>query len=218
MTPHATNWFPLVLKMIVVFSIVFAANVATTWYIESLDVQIWPESKEIVDRAVLAAVATYIVLMVLPFLPAIEIGLVLMTMLGPKGVLVVYACTVTALIIAFGIGRLIPAQPLIGFLVWLRLEKAATVFTEFDATPADKRLVFIAERGPAGVFPSLVRHRYWLLALLLNIPGNAVIGGGGGIAMMAGLSRLYSFPLYLLTISLGVLPGPIIILLAKSIP
>ena len=213
-----TNWLPLALKMIVVFSIVFAVNVATSWYIETLDIQIWPEYMEIVDRAVLAAVATYIVLMAMPFLPAVEIGLVLMTMLGPKGVLVVYACTVIALVIAFGMGRLIPEQPLIGLLRWLRLEKSAAVLTAFDATPPDERLAFIAERAPEGVFPALVRHRYWLLALLLNVPGNAVIGGGGGIAMMAGLSRLYSFPLYLLTISLGVLPGPIIILLAKSIP
>jgi hypothetical protein len=54
-----------------------------------------------------------------------------------------------------------------------------------------------------------------MLVLLLNLPGNALIGGGGGIAMMAGLSRLYSFPLYLFLISVAVLPGPILVILSK---
>lgn len=37
--------------------------------------------------------------------------------------------------------------------------------------------------------------RYVALAVLLNIPGNVVIGGGGGIAFAAGMTRLFSFPL-----------------------
>jgi len=43
----------------------------------------------------------------------------------------------------------------------------------------------------------------------LNIPGNYVIGGGGGIALIAGVSRVYSIPGFLLTILLAVAPVPL---------
>ena len=33
-----------------------------------------------------------------------------------------------------------------------------------------------------------LRHRYVALAVIVNVPGNAMIGGGGGIMMMAGMS------------------------------
>jgi hypothetical protein len=42
---------------------------------------------------------------------------------------------------------------------------------------------------------------------------NSVIGGGGGIAFMAGLSRLFSFPLYLLAVIIGVSPVTILFLI-----
>jgi hypothetical protein len=37
-----------------------------------------------------------------------------------------------------------------------------------------------------------LRRRYIAPALALNIPGNALIGGGGGIALFAGVSGLYA--------------------------
>ena len=55
----------------------------------------------------------------------------------------------------------------------------------------------------------LLRQRYLALALLLNMPGNFVLGGGGGIAMMAGLSRVFSPPLFLLMTMLAVAPVPL---------
>jgi hypothetical protein len=65
--------------------------------------------------------------------------------------------------------------------------------------------------------PALLKRRYLVLAALLNLPGNVVIGGAGGIAMLAGMSRLYSFPKYLLLVSVAVLPGPILITLSKFV-
>lgn len=51
--------------------------------------------------------------------------------------------------------------------------------------------------------------------LLLNVPGNVVIGGGG-IALMAGLSRLLSFPACLLTVVCAAAPVPLILFLAEQ--
>ena len=59
--------------------------------------------------------------------------------------------------------------------------------------------------------PVLVRHRYVALAVLFNMPGNFLLGGGGGIAMVAGVSRLYSVPGFLVTVAIAVSPVPLAI-------
>jgi hypothetical protein len=53
------------------------------------------------------------------------------------------------------------------------------------------------------------------LAVLLNLPGNIIIGGGGGIALIAGMTRLYSPPTYLTTIAIAVAPVPVIVTLTE---
>lgn len=79
--------------------------------------------------------------------------------------------------------------------------------------PVRARLNLLFERAPSRIVPFLLRHRYIAIAVALNIPGNSVIGGGGGIAFVAGLSRLFSFPLYLLAVAIGVSPVVILFLI-----
>lgn len=62
----------------------------------------------------------------------------------------------------------------------------------------------------------LLRHRYLIIGILFNVPGNALIGGGGGIGLIAGMSKLYPFPKYLLLICLAITPGPILFLLRAA--
>jgi hypothetical protein len=57
----------------------------------------------------------------------------------------------------------------------------------------------------------LARHRYVALAVLINVPGNAVIGGGGGLAFAAGMSGVFSIPAFLITVAIAVLPVPLAI-------
>ncbi|MGA6994478.1 MAG: hypothetical protein WBX50_11355, partial [Candidatus Deferrimicrobiaceae bacterium] len=64
--------------------------------------------------------------------------------------------------------------------------------------------------------PFLLRQRYLVIGVLFNLPGNALIGGGGGIGLIAGMSRLFPFPKYLLLICLAITPGPIIFLLRAA--
>jgi hypothetical protein len=45
----------------------------------------------------------------------------------------------------------------------------------------------------------------------LNLPGNTLLGGGGGIALMAGLSGLYPMPAYLTTVAIAVAPVPLLV-------
>lgn len=216
LTPRTgSTWAITLAKLSILIVVIVMANISATWLIDRIEFQIWPEHMEIVDRAVLISVILYICLMATPFIPGVEIGLALMTMLGPKGILITYACTLVALSISFGIGRLIPSNILIAFLQWLHLTRAAALAEKFYGVQAEDRLDFLVERLPQRTLPALLKRRYLVLAVLLNIPGNAVIGGGGGLAMMAGMSRLYSFPAYLLLISVAILPGPIVVMLSK---
>ena len=76
----------------------------------------------------------------------------------------------------------------------------------------------IVGNAPARVIPFLAEHRYLAVAIAFNLPGNTLIGGGGGIGMLAGISSLFPFPRYLLTVSLAVAPVPLFILANGGIP
>jgi hypothetical protein len=54
-----------------------------------------------------------------------------------------------------------------------------------------------------------LRYRYVALALAVNTPGNSVIGGGGGIMMIAGLSGLFTPAATFLTVAVAVSPVPL---------
>ena len=47
----------------------------------------------------------------------------------------------------------------------------------------------------------------------MNVPGNAVIGGGGGIMMMAGLSGIFAPLPTVLAVMLAVSPVPLAVML-----
>lgn len=64
--------------------------------------------------------------------------------------------------------------------------------------------------------PILLRHRFLALAVALDLPGNAVIGGVGGICMVAGFSRLFALPSYALTLAISVSPVLLAILITGS--
>ncbi|HSC93507.1 MAG TPA: hypothetical protein VLC73_00920 [Burkholderiales bacterium] len=212
-----STWRSTLVKLAVVVAAIFLANFGASKIIDALEIQIWPSHVEIIDRAVLVSVILYVVLMATPFLPGIEIGLALMVMLGPEGVIITYIATLLALTLSFALGRVFAAHLLVSLLHWLYLRRAAALLERFNATEPARRLKFLAEYTHGRSMSVLLNHRYLLLALLLNLPGNVLIGGGGGIAMMAGMSRLYSFPRYLALISVAILPGPVLVMLSKYI-
>jgi len=215
--PQRPTWPVTLLKLSSIVLLIILANIGISWLIDQLGFQFYPISYKIVERAILAGMILYICLMATPFLPGIEIGLILMILLGPMGAVLIYLCTLIALTLSFGLGRIFPPRLLVSLLGWLTLSRAESLLREFDATPPEQRLEFIAGKKSSGIMPALLKRRYLVLAALLNLPGNVVIGGAGGIAMLAGMSRLYSFPKYLLLVSIAILPGPILIMLSKFV-
>jgi hypothetical protein len=190
-------------------------NYGGSLVVEQIDFQLWPQHERIMITALWFAILVYVLWMAIPFVPGIELGLALMVMLGPRGVLLVYLCTLLSLSLSFTIGRLIPLRGLARFLKWLHLYKAQDLILQLEPLNSEERLDFLLKTAPSRVVPFLVKHRYLLVAIALNLPGNALIGGGGGIGLISGMSKLYPFPKYILLVSLAITPIPLLLLLGK---
>lgn len=164
--------------------------------------------------AIMTATGAYVVLMAIPFMPAVEIGLSMLVIFGSKIAFLVYVSTVSALVLAYLVGRLLPVALAASAFGLVGLTRARDFLDRLAPLSADERIALLVHDMPVRLVPTLVRHRYLALAVLLNLPGNVVIGGGGGIAMLAGMTRLFPLPAYLLTVALAVAPVPLVVSLA----
>jgi hypothetical protein len=190
-----------------------------SWISGSLDfdIHLSPETDLATRRMVLLAMVAYVVLMTLPFVPGVEIGLALMVVFGAELALLVYLGTVIALIVSYLIGRLVPERALLWALARVHLRRAHALVSSVEALPMDERLQRLLESTSGRAFPWLLRYRYLAIAVALNLPGNALIGGGGGIALAAGMSRVCKFRDYLLTVLIAVAPVPLAVTLIERV-
>lgn len=153
----------------------------------------------------------YAILIAIPFVPAIEIGLTLMMLQGPSLAPFLYVATVFGLFLAFLIGQRIPLDWLRGFFRDLHMIRACAMLDRMKALPPQDRLIMLADRLPKWLAPLVTRYRYVTIGLVLSVPGNVAIGGGGGIMMTAGISRLFQAPLVFVTLLIAVAPVPLVV-------
>lgn len=165
------------------------------------------------SRMVLTAAAFYAVFLAFPFVPAAEIGFTLLGLLGSQAVPLVYGATVVGLCLAFAVGRLVPASVISRVLSRIGLERAAGFVRQTGSLTPSEMLDRMLAHAPGRTLPFLLRNRYIALIVVLNLPGNFLLGGGGGIAMMAGLCRLYAPLPFLFTVAIAVAPVPLAFLL-----
>ena len=177
-----------------------------------------PSNEPEVHGAIMTCTAAYILASAIPFVPGAEIGLGMMLLLGPRIAVLVYGSMVAALMIAYLIGRLIPPAATARAFAVLGLRRARDLSLDLAPLDTGARLRLLTARAPRRIVPFLLRHRYLALALAFNLPGNTLLGGGGGIALAAGLTGLYSPGGYALTVVLAVLPVPLMIFLTGHHP
>jgi hypothetical protein len=204
--------WPGLLKIGLMVFLVIAANLLAGWIAGLLKFELLPSNEEFVHRMIMVAAAAYAVLLAIPFVPGIEIGLALIGMLGPPVVFLVYVSTVAGLLLSFAAGHLISISGLITVLDDFRLQRASRLLATIEPMSKDERLAFLLSKAPSRIVPFLLRKRYLSLAILFNLPGNFLIGGGGGIAMIAGVSGLYSVLGFLVTVVVAVSPVPLAVL------
>lgn len=205
----AQRWPRIALVAVAVLALVAAGS----WADVQHRFHIAPEHAHLLDTMIAAALLAYVVAMALPFLPGIEIGLALMMVLGDEGILLVYAATQVSLLLSFALGRWVPIRHVVAAFRWLGLERAARLLQAIEAIAPAERAAYLARRAPGRWSAALGRHVGLALALVLNLPGNAVIGGAGGIGMIAGMSRAIPLARYVLLIAAATTPVPIFLLL-----
>jgi len=152
----------------------------------------------------------YVLVLAVPFVPGMELGLLLMVLFGRDGVIAAYVATVVGLSLAYFVAQTVPSRITLRWITKLGLADAAK-----DPKHAMDAIVVSrsATRGIAarlGEF--LLSHRYLALAVSLNLPGNSVLGGGGGIAALCGLTRQFNGWRYFFTIIVATAPFPLIVL------
>ena len=186
---------------------------ASEWLVSHVNSEFSSAVKSHARHVFMAGIGLYIALMAIPFVPGMEISLALLAAFGQQVAAVIYAATVVALLISYVIGRLVPVRLIAKFFQSLSLHRAEEFVRRLEPMNAQQRLEILIAHAPKRIIPTLLTHRYIAVALALNLPGNAIIGGGGGIALLAGISGLFTFPRYLITVSLAVLPIPLAVIL-----
>ncbi|MEL7345144.1 MAG: hypothetical protein AAFN59_09840 [Pseudomonadota bacterium] len=202
----------LIFRFVILLVVVIAATWAVHLLREALNLEIMPENEQAVHRAIMLGSLAYIGLLALPFVPGAEIGLAMLTAFGPAIAPLVYTATVAAMMLAFTIGRFLPITALAQVFKALRMRRAADLITRAAPLSDEARLQMLLDGAPPRLVALALRRRYIALAIAVNIPGNAIIGGGGGIMIMTGMSGLFSPLATALTIAIAVSPVPLVIM------
>lgn len=214
---QARSYTRLGLMVLIYLGLIIGGGYAGDLIARSLQITVYPHNEPMFHKIIMTLITAYIVLTAIPFVPGIEIGLGLIVTFGPPIVPLVYVATIAALTVSYAVGRLVPERWLasgFGKVGLFRAEKMVTALSGLD--PGD-RVSYLTSRAPKRWVPFLLRHRLLALALLINLPGSALIGGGGGICMAFGVSRLVTYPQFILTAALATSPLPLAIFVASRL-
>ena len=151
----------------------------------------------------------YVLLLSLPFVPGVELGLLLMCVFGKEGIVFVYVLTVAGLSLAFLVGQSLPKRWIISWLQKLGSSQPCADHCDEIGEMLDQSK-FGQKFRQHRLGSYVLRYRYLALALLFNLPGNYLLGGGGGIALACGASRCLPRRQFLLTVVLATSPVPIL--------
>ncbi len=204
------------MRMALKFGLLIAAGVALylggRWVGTEVETRYMPLHERYGDIVLAAVIAIYVMLMATPFVPGIEISLALLMIFGIDKLAVVYFSTWAALLFSYFIGSRIPPRSIGRLLGWLHLRRAEALVRRLAPLSPEEKLSVLVEAAPARIVPFLLRHRYIAVAIAFNLPGNALIGGGGGIALAAGLSGLFRLSRYALMVGIAISPIPLFML------
>ena len=202
-------WSGRILKLSLLVGLIVGGQTLSSYVSSALNFEITPANEPMIHRAIMISMSCYILLMALPFVPGAEIGISAMALFGRDIVPLVYLSTLVALTLAYGAGRLVPESRLRHIARALNFHRLDAMLSRLEGLKTDARLTVLTEHSPRRMAPFLLRYRYIALMLGIAMPGNIVIGGGGGIALLSGLSRLYSFPQFFTTIAVAIAPVPV---------
>ena len=212
MTPTGLGAAGLVLRIATLVAVLVVATWGAHLIRDALDLQIRPDNEQQVHRAIMFGLVAYVGLLALPFVPGAEIGIAMLAAFGAAIAPLIYVATVTSMTLAYTIGRFLPIGALERLLSFLRMRRAADLVARAAPLSREERLAMLLDGQPKRALSFGLRYRYVALALAVNTPGNSIIGGGGGIMMMAGLSGIFSPIATFVTVALAVSPVPLAVM------
>lgn len=134
----------------------------------------------------------YSVLLMVPYMPGMEVGLIIMMVFGPMGIVGAWLSTVFGMTMAFFIGTKIKKTAYMQVFI-------TRVNALSQSNPEQGRL----RKVLAYWLRLLSISPYLSTAVLINLPGNSLIGGGGGIALTAGALSEMMLMKFVFTIALA---------------
>lgn len=122
---------------------------------------------------------------------------------GTEVALEVYVSMLAALLFAFFTGRLIPRM-----FVASILQNLGVRWRFLQIRGHRGHLGKLANLG-VGIVRLLTFNKFLTLGAALNTPGNSVLGGGGGLALLAGASGQFSFAGFGMVAAIAIAPIPL---------
>lgn len=159
--------------------------------------------------AICALLCAYAMMLALPYVPGIEVGLALLMLEGAWVAPIVWVATVAGLLMSYCAGQWLPYGLLERWLRDLGLRRAADHLARIAPLDRAARQAMLRDGLPVWLSPLSETWRYPVLAVLVNLPGNIALGGGGGLMLFAGVSRLFAPLPTALTVTLAVSPIPL---------
>ncbi len=154
--------------------------------------------------------SVYALALAMPFVPGVELGLLIIALFGTTGAVTAYLATIAGLSLAFTAGRLLPEHAIRALLDRVGIDHSRQ---RIDSAMRSILSESSVERSLSRRLGRLLlQHRNVTLALCLNFPGNSVAGGGGGLALLCGISGQFGWRGFVLTIAVAALPLPLLVL------
>ena len=149
----------------------------------------------------------YAILLAMPFVPGVTLGFAIMMVFGPQTAPVVWLASVCGLTFAFSLGRIAPRRWVAPLLVRVGLTEKLRYFRTSREYTEQERLAGIFGEHP--FVRRLIGWRYLMVSVLTVLPGNVLIGGAGGISLLAGLSRAFHPLKFIAAVGLPMAPLPL---------
>lgn len=159
-------------------------------------------------RVIIITGLIYALCLAVPFVPGVEIGILLMVVFGRSGILMAYLATIIGLTLAFSVGLYLRSHFVDNRTLVMWRNKAQQYQNDADNRLSSFRFGTWIQ---AHVNRNITLYPYLVTGLLFNVPGNWLIGGGGGIALVAGLSGQLRWLPFVLTVMLATSVIPLLV-------
>ncbi len=198
-----------ILQLICIMFVVIVAKLGFDWLTTQINMLETDQAKQAMTGLIVAILLGYAVLIAIPFVPGVEIGATVLMVQGAEAAPLVYLATMLGMSLAFLTGQFLSLDWMITRCDTWRMVRLCKLIHRIKETPMDDRLASLKDRLPRWLAPFVVNYRYLSVAIIINTPGSVAIGGGGGIMLASGLSRLFKTGWMMATIALATLPIPL---------